>query len=99
MALVPATGLQRHHPPLPFRRRPASLRDPGPRPSPLGDPPCKTTRRCRTARQDAALVWHDDLVHASLPPLLSKGFNKVPTKTTARRRRVLALAMLLLIVP
>ena len=37
-------------------------------------------------------IWHDDLVRASSPPLPARGF-------TARRRRVLAVAMLLLIVP
>ncbi len=45
-----------------------------------------TTRRCGTP------VWHDDLVRASSPPRPARGF-------TARRRRVLAIAMLLLLVP
>ncbi len=38
------------------------------------------------------VIWHDDQVRVSSPPLPARGF-------ITRRRRLLAIAMLLLIVP
>lgn len=40
-------------------------------------------------------IWHDDLVRASLPPLPTRGSRQA----RARQRRVLATAMLLILVP
>src|ERR1700722_3167225 len=53
-----------------------------------------TRRRPQIGRlsEAAQRIWHDDLVRAGSPPLKARGF-------TARRRRVLAIAMLLLVVP
>ena len=55
VAVVPAAGLRRRHPRLPFRRRSARVRDPGPGASPLE----LVELRSR--------IWHDDLVRASSP--------------------------------
>ncbi len=61
VAVVPAAGLHGRHPRLPFRRRPAGVRDPGPHAAAVAGIPAGSP--------EPPPVWHDDLVRASSPPL------------------------------